>query len=61
MGDKKGEKSEADIQATFADGEGEGMVYARCEKLGALVKRFNGQQNVYIIKALAKFEEYALP
>lgn len=55
------EKAEVGIKATFYEGEREGMVYARYNKLDTVVKRFNGKRDVDVIKARATFDDYALP
>ena len=54
------EKAEVGIKATFYQGEREGMVYARFKKLDTLVKRFDGQRDVDVIRAREKFEAFEL-
>jgi len=54
------EKAEVGIKATFYQGEREGMVYARFKKLDTLVKRFDGQRDVDVIRAREKFDAFEL-
>ncbi|MEH6587670.1 MAG: hypothetical protein V7720_13985 [Halioglobus sp.] len=55
------EKAEVAAKAVFSGGTRNGMVYARYKKLDLLIKRFNGERDIDIIKVREKFDQYKLP
>jgi hypothetical protein len=54
------EKAEVGVKGVIANGERNGLVFARFKKFSTLLKRFDGKRDVDIIKPRAKFDRYQI-